>query len=126
MARIYAGGVVAGTPELTHGQTGTSRVVFKLRDERNPKFPEEYVVETWGPLAETFANTVVEGMALEVKGFPRADGRLDAEGKPRGVLVVKVTRAEDLEVTSRPQVTAAQAGAAQPGDDLEDDPFGNQ
>ena len=125
MARIYAGGTVIGAPELTHGQTGTAKLVFRMRDtqERAGKvYVEDFVVEAWGAVAEALASQVGEGVTVETKGFPRADGRLAADGKPLGVQVVKVGRAEDLEITSRPQVTAAQAVGVV--DD--DDPFADQ
>ena len=124
MAKLYTGGVVIGTPELTHGPTGTAKLLFKIRDEREAGgkvYVDEAVVEMWGDLAEQYAQAVSEGAVVKVQGFARADGRL-ADGKPVGVLVVKVGRVGDLEIT-RP---ATQAPArAQTVDDT-DDPFADQ
>lgn len=125
MAKVYTGGTVIGAPQLTHSQAGTAQLTFRIRDEREAGgkvYVDEAVVEMWGAVAEKYANELDEGTVVKAQGFARADGHLSADGKPYGVLVVKAGREGDLEVVSRPQVTAAQAAGV--ADD--DDPFADQ
>ncbi len=123
-AMIYTGGTVVGTPELTHGQTGTAKLVFRIREEREQGgkvYVDEAVVELWGEPAERYANVVDEGTVVKLKGFPRAEGRLTPDGKPMGYLVVKARELEIVQAARAP--AAAQVDEQTVGDE---DPFGNQ
>lgn len=98
MAMMYTGGTVVATPELTHSASGSARLVFGIREERPNNnggvFVDEAIVEMYGEQAEQYANLVDEGAVVKLKGFPRAIGRLGADGKPIGQIIVKAREVE--------------------------------
>ena len=116
----YSGGIVVGEPELTYSAKGVAQLAFKVRDVRQvgeKQFVENYVVETWGDRAETVRKQVADGTIIKkLKGYPEARAYLDADGKPVGLLVVKLG---ELEVEAPARQAAALPASPH-------DPFGDQ
>jgi len=113
MATVYTSGEITDAPVLKYLPSGTPVLEFRIADTYTDRTGEERTtwlkVAVWEDLALQWAEKLVKGTVVKLKGIPRAEAWIGQDGSAKGIIKVK---ALSLEVVVGASVTAARQAEA--------------